>query len=64
MRAREDIEWQWERELGQEVEIMPRGWVDNPTDFALFLDSTFIVAFKHLHEIENYLERYFLVNGE
>lgn len=59
-RTLEDVEWYWEHELGQEVEILPRGWVDSPTDYGLYLDGTFIVAYKNIHEIESYLERYFI----
>lgn len=64
MKTREDIEWQWERELEMEVEIIARGWLERPTDYALYLDNTFMVAYKNIEEIEEYLERYFMVNGE
>lgn len=64
MKTREDIEWYWEHELGQEVEILVRGWLERPTDFALYISGTFVVAYKNIEEIEEYLERYFMVNGE
>lgn len=64
MKTREDIEWYWEHELGQEVEILVRGWLERPTDHALYIGGTFMVAYKHLHEIESYLERYFMTRKE
>lgn len=60
----DDIESYWQRELGEDVEIVPRGWVDYPADFALYLSGTFVVAYKHLEEVESWMERYMLVQGE
>lgn len=60
-RKLEDVEWEWEHELGQEVEILVRGWLERPTDYALYIGGTFVVAYKNIQEIEQYLERYFMV---
>ena len=55
------IEEFWAKELGQEVEIVSRGWVHSPQDHALYIGGTFMVAYKHLDEIEDWLARYFMV---
>lgn len=57
----ETIESYWEAELGEGVDIVPRGWVDYPSDYALYLSGTFVVAYKNLEEIEDWLERYMMV---
>lgn len=59
----EDVETFWTRELGQRVEIITRGWVDYPTDYGLWVEGTFMVAYKHLDEIEDYLAVYFMKAG-
>lgn len=60
MRNEADIETYWERELGESVTILARGWVHSPTDFALYIGGTYMVAFKRLGEIESWLETYFM----
>lgn len=59
-----DVEYYWSSELGETVEINPRGWVDYPSDYGLWVGGTFVVAFKRLEEIEDYLNRYFCVKEE
>lgn len=58
-----DVENYWTQELGESVEIVPRGWADYPSDYALYLGGTFIVAYKRLEEVEDYLSRYFVLKG-
>lgn len=58
-----DVETFWSSELGEEVKIVPVGWRDYPSEFALYISGTHVVAFKRLDEIEDYLDRYFCVKG-
>lgn len=58
-----DLETYWSKELGETIEIVPRGWVHSPEDFALYVSGVFVISFKHLDEIEDYLARYFMVQG-
>lgn len=59
----QSIEDYWSRELGRTIEIVPRGWASTPDDYALYCDGTFMVSYKHLGEIEDYLSRYFVLKG-
>lgn len=59
-----DAETYWSAEIGESVDINPRGWADYPSDYGLWIGGTFVVAFKRLEEIEDYLSRYFCVTGE
>lgn len=58
-----DVESYWTQELGEDVEIVPVGWTNMPTEFALYVGGTHVVAFKRLEEIEDYLARMFMVKG-
>lgn len=58
-----DVENYWAQELGETVEIIPVGWTNMPTEFALYIGGTHVVAYKRLEEIEDYLSRYFCVKG-
>lgn len=58
-----DVETYWEQELGEPVEIVPVGWTNMPTEYALYIGGTHVVAYKRLEEIEDYLSRYFCVKG-
>lgn len=58
-----DIETYWESELGEGVDIVPVGWHDYPSEYALYISGTHVVAYKHLEEIEDWLERYMMVQG-
>lgn len=58
-----DVENYWSTELNEEVEIIPVGWTNIPTEFALYIGGTHVVAYKRLEEIEDYLSRYFCVKG-
>ena len=60
----ETVENYWQAELGEPVEIVPVGWADYPSEYALYLSGTHVVAFKRLEEIEHWLERYMMVQGE
>lgn len=60
----ETIESYWSLELGEDVEIVSRGWVDYPSDYALYLSGTYVVAYKNLEEIEQWMERYMMVSWE
>lgn len=55
------LEDAWTAELKQEVVVLPMGFVSSPKEFGLWIDGTFITAYKHLEEIENYLGLYFMV---
>lgn len=59
-----DVESYWSSELGEPVEIVPVGWVDYPSEYALYVNGTHVVAFKRLDEIENYLSRMFMMKEE
>jgi len=48
-----DLETYWSKELGETIEIVPRGWVHSPDDFALYVSGVFVVSFKHLDESED-----------
>lgn len=63
MTSLDALEEYWTAELGQEVEIVARGWRHEPDDYALYVDGTFIISYKHLGEVESYLERLFMVGG-
>lgn len=54
----------WSHELGQDVAIISMGFVTSPREHGLWVDGTFIVSYKNLHEIDEYLSRYFLVQPE
>lgn len=56
----ETLEAYWSRELDALVEIVTRGWTERPTDYALYVDGTYMVSYKNLEEIEMYLETYFM----
>jgi len=58
-----DVETYWTAELNEEVEIVPVGWTNMPTEYALYIGGTHVVAYKRLEEIEDYLSRYFCVKG-
>lgn len=58
-----DVETYWSKELGEGVDIVPVGWVNMPTEYALYVSGTHVVSFKGLDEIEDYLDRYFVVKG-
>ena len=58
-----DVETYWSEELGEGVDIVPVGWVNMPTEYALYVSGTHVVSFKGLDEIEDYLDRYFCVKG-
>lgn len=58
-----DIETYWAQELGETVEIVPVGWTNCPTEFALYVGGTHVVAYKKLEEVEDYLSRYFVLKG-
>lgn len=58
-----DVETYWQQELGETVEITPVGWENCPTEFALYVGGTHVVAFKRLEEVEDYLSRYFVLKG-
>lgn len=55
------IEKQWSDELQEDVQIVSRGWAHSPDDYALHIGGTFVVAYKRISEIEDYLARYFMV---
>lgn len=59
----ETIESYWSSELGESVDIVPVGWAEYPSEYALYISGTHVVAFKKLEEIEDYLSRYFCVKG-
>lgn len=63
MESVEDLSKRWTEELGQEIKVISMGFVDSPREYGLWVDGTFITAYKHLSEIENYLSIYFLVKG-
>lgn len=56
-----ELETYWSTELKEEVIILPMGYISDPTEVRLWVGGTFITAYKHLEEIENYLETYFMV---
>ena len=58
-----DVETYWSEELGEGVDIVPVGWVNMPTEYALYVSGTHVVSFKGVDEIEDYLDRYFCVKG-
>lgn len=58
-----DVERYWTAELNEDVEIVPVGWTNMPTEYALYIGGTHVVAYKRLEEIEDYLSRYFCVKG-
>lgn len=53
----------WSVELDEDVEIVPRGLVEDPDDYVLYVAGTFMVSFKYLEEIEEYLGRLFVLGG-
>lgn len=57
-----DVESYWSSELGETVEIVPVGWENMPTEYALYISGTHVVAYKRLEEIEDWLGRYMCVN--
>lgn len=59
-----DVETYWSEELGEGVDIVPVVWVNMPTEYALYVSGTHVVSFKWLDEIEDYLDRYFVVKGQ
>lgn len=63
MKSTSDVESYWSKELGEGVDIVPVGWVNMPTEYALYVGGTHVVAFKRLDEIEDYLARMFMVKG-
>lgn len=58
------LEIAWSEELKQDISIIPMGFVSSPKEYGLWVDGTFITAYKHLEEIENYLGIYFLVKED
>lgn len=60
----ETLESYWSAELGEPVDIVPVGWADYPSEYRLLISGTDVVSYKHLEEIENWLERYMMVQGE
>ena len=53
----------WSRELDEPVQVEVNGWREGPNDYSLYISGAFVVAFRHLHEIEDYLGRYFMRRG-
>ena len=60
LRMHEDIERYWSKELGESVDILPRGFKECADDYALYIEGTFVVAYRNLSEIEDYLGKYFV----
>jgi len=59
----DNIENYWSRELQSDVEIVGRGWGHSPDDYALYIDGTYLTSFKRIDEIEDYLGKYFVLEG-
>lgn len=59
----ESLESYWAAELGETVDIVPVGWADYASEYALYISGTHVVAYKHLEEIEQWMERYMMVQG-
>lgn len=60
----ETVESYWTAELGEPVEIVAVGWVDYPSEYALHISGTHVVAFKRLEEVEDFLDSYFVRTGK
>lgn len=60
----EDLENYWSAELGESVDIVPVGWADSPAEYRLLIGGTDVVSYRYLEEIEHWLERYMMVQGE
>lgn len=60
----ETLESYWSAELGETVDIIPVGEIATPYEYGLWVGGTFITAYKHVEEIENYLGLYFMVKGD
>lgn len=58
-----DVENYWSEELGESVDIVPVGWHDYPSEYRLLIGGTDVVSFKHLSEIEDFLDVYFVKSG-
>ena len=54
-----DVETFWSERIGEDVDIIPRGLISNPDDVALYIGGTFMIAYKDLSEIEDYLAIHF-----
>lgn len=59
----ETLESYWSAELGEGVDIVPVGWAEYPSEYRLLIGGTDVVSYRHLEEIENWLERYMMVQG-
>lgn len=60
----ETLENYWAAELGETVDIIPVGWAESPEEYRLLIGGTDVVSYRHLEEIEHWLERYVMVQGE
>jgi hypothetical protein len=59
----ETLESYWAAELGETVDIIPVGWADSPAEYRLLIGGTDVVSYRHLEEIEQWLERYMVLEG-
>lgn len=53
----------WSRELEEDIEIVIYGWREQPQEYALYIEGTYVVAYKRMAEIEEYLGMYFMKKG-
>ena len=53
----------WSRELDEPVQVEVNGWREGPSDYSLYISGAFVVAFKRMSEIEEYLGMYFMKKG-
>lgn len=59
-----DLETFWQQELGESVEIIPVGWNEWPSEYALYLGGTNVASFRLLEDLEDYLSRYSVLKGD
>lgn len=60
----EELQAYWSEELQEDVQILPMGFVATPDEVGLWVGGTFITSYKRLDEIEDVLERYFMVKED
>lgn len=60
----ETLESYWTAELGEAVDIVPVGWAESPAEYRLLIGGTDVVSYRYLDEIESWLEKYMMVQGE
>lgn len=64
MKITTDVETYWAAEVGEQVDILPDGWLNCPTDYSLYISGQYMVTLGSMADVEAWLERYVMLKEE